>query len=144
MNIITKNMHDITRCQAQYRTGYMEAFELRGHHAGYLMALCAEPGISQEQLGRRVYANKSNIARQIAVLEEKGYVYRVSDEKDKRILHVFPTEQAKEILPLIQKKQEEWDNFITRDLTSEELAQIRKILQKMKHRADEFMERDEK
>lgn len=142
MNIITKDMHDITRCQAQYRASYMEPFELRGPHANYLMALCTEPGISQEQLGRQIYANKSNIARQVSVLEEKGYVYRECDAKDKRILHVYPTEKAKELLPLILKKQEEWDNFITKNLTEEELAQARTILQRMKHQADAFMERE--
>ena len=140
MNSITKTLHDIARCQMRYRADYMEQFGLKGCHANYIMALCEDPGISQEQLTRRLYANKSNIARQIAFLEENGYVRRENDIGDKRILHVYPTEKALELLPLIQMKQEKWDHFVTKDLTDEEIEQARMILKKIKLRADAFME----
>ena len=142
MNTITKAMHDIARCQMRHRADYMEQFGLKGCHANYIMTLCEEPGISQEKLAKRIYANKSNIARQIAVLEENGYVYRESDTADKRTLHVYPTEKALELLPLIRKKQDEWDNFVTKDLTEEEISQARTILQKMRTQADLFLERE--
>lgn len=142
MNTITKAMHDIARCQMRHRADYMEQFGLKGCHANYITVLCEEPGISQEQLAKRIYANKSNIARQIAVLEENGYVCRENDTADKRTLHVYPTEKALELLPLIQKKQDEWDNFVTKDLTEEEISHARTILQKMKTQADLFLERE--
>ena len=142
MDSITKALHDIARCQMRHRSSYMEQFGLKGCHARYIMALCEEPGISQEQLTKRLYADKSNIARQIAVLEESGYVRRENDATDKRILHVYPTEKALELLPLIREKQEQWDEFVTKDLTEEEIAQARVILQKMKRQADAFIERE--
>lgn len=143
MNSITKAMHDIARCQMRYRADYMEQFGLKGCHANYIMVLCEEPGISQEQLAKRLYANKSNIARQIAVLEENGYIYRENDATDKRILHVYPASKAFDLLPLILKKQNEWDSFVTKELTEEETALARVILQKMKHQADSFLEKED-
>ena len=142
MNSITKSMSDIIRCQMRHRADYMEQFGLKGCHANYILALCEEPGISQEQLAKRIYANKSNIARQIAVLEENGYVYRENDAADKRTLHVYPTERALGLLPLIREKQDEWDNFVTKDLTEEEIAQACAVLQKVKTQADVFLERE--
>ena len=142
MQEITDAMHDIMRCRAQYRTGYMEQFGLKGCHANYILALCEEPGSSQEQLARRIYADKSNIARQIAVLEENGYAHRQVDAEDKRVQRVYPTEKAQELLPLIREKQELWDNFITSCLTAEELTQANAVLRKMKRRADIFRERE--
>lgn len=142
MNSVTKAIHDIARCQMRHRAGYMEQFGLKGCHASYLMALCEEPGISQEQLARRLYANKSNIARQLAVLEENGYVRRETDAADKRIQRVYPAEKALALLPLIQEKQAEWDSFITNDLTKEELDLARMVLRKMKQKADAFTERE--
>lgn len=142
MNLIVKTMHDIDRCQMRHKSDYMGQFDLKGFHANYIAALCEEPGISQEQLTKRLYANKSNIARQIAVLEENGYVRRENDAADKRLLHVYPTEKALELLPLIREKQDEWDNFVTKDLTAEEIAQARLILQKIKRQADAFTERE--
>ncbi len=140
MNRITRDMHDIARCQMRYRSDYMERFGLKGCHANYLLALCEEPGISQEQLTRRIYANKSNIARQIAVLEEGGYVRRENDPEDKRILRVYPTEKALALLPLIREKQEEWDLFLTEGLSKEELGLAEELLRKLKERADAFVE----
>lgn len=142
MNSITKAMYDVARCQMRHRADYMEQFGLKGCHANYIMALCEEPGISQEQLAKRLYANKSNIARQIAVLEENGYVYRENDAADKRTLHVYPTKKALDLLPLIREKQDEWDSFVTKDLTEDEIVQARAILKKMKYQADIFLERE--
>ena len=142
MNSITKAIYDVARCQMRHRADYMEQFGLKGCHANYIMALCENPGVSQEQLSKRLYANKSNIARQIVALEENGYVYRENDASDKRTLHVYPTEKAWGLLPLIREKQDEWDSFITKDLTEEEIVQARTILKKMKCRADIFLERE--
>lgn len=140
MDTITSILHDISRCQMRYRADYMEQFGLKGCHASYIRALCLEPGISQEQLAKTIYANKSNIARQIAVLEEGGYVYRENDPADKRVLHVYPTQKARELFPLIQTRQEEWNRLLTRDLTEEEIDRALLLLQKMKRQADAFME----
>lgn len=140
MDTILQDMHAIMRCQAQYRQSYMEQFGLKGCHAHYLMALCAEPGISQEQLTRRIYANKSNVARQLAVLEEAGYVRRESDGADKRVLRVYPTQKAQDLLPLILEKQALWARFVTEALSEAELEQAAAILGKMKRRADTFLE----
>lgn len=140
MDAILQDMHAVMRCQAQYRQSYMEQFGLKSCHAHYLMALCAEPGISQEQLARRIYANKSNVARQLAALEESGYVRRDSDGADKRVLRVYPTQKARELLPLILEKQARWEHFVTEPLSETELEQAAAILAKLKSRAEAFLE----
>lgn len=144
MNQITKDMHDIARAQSRYRVKYMEALGLKGCHANYLLALCAEPGISQEQLSARIYADKSNVARQLAMLEEGGYVRREVDRSDKRVMLVYPTEKALGLLPLIIQKQAEWETFVTETLSVEEREQMRELLKKIKHRTDAFFEKESK
>ncbi len=37
---------------------------------------------------------KSNVARQLAQLEQKGFITRQNDEKDARRLRIFPTDKA--------------------------------------------------
>lgn len=140
MNYISNVMYDIVRCQMNHRAKFMEKFGLKGFHSNYIVSLCAEPGISQEQLTRRINANKSNVARQLAVLEESGYVIRKTDSEDKRIYRVYPTEKAKAILPLIEAKKSEWEKFVTLGLSSEEKQQITTLLEKIKQRADSFTE----
>ena len=94
MYTITTSMNNLIRCMNRYRTEQLAPLELKSCHAGYLLAICACPGITQEQLSRRIYANKSNVARQLAVLEESGYVLRQPGEADRRVMRVYPTEKA--------------------------------------------------
>ena len=57
MDLLSMDMHDITRCQNQNRREFMAQFELEGLHAKYIEALCREPGISQERLSKKLYVN---------------------------------------------------------------------------------------
>lgn len=141
MDLLSLDMHDITRCQNQKRREFMAQFELEGLHAKYIDALCENPGISQEQLSRNVYVNKSNVARQISTLERLGWVRREQDENDKRILRVYPTEKALRIWPEIVGMERQWDDFITENLTEEERHTVATLLRKMKKQADVFMEK---
>ncbi len=142
MNSITSDLHDVARCQMRHRASYMEQLGLKGCHARYLSILCESPGISQEQLARRLYTNKSNIARQIAFLEEGGYVSRETDAEDKRLLHVYPTEKALGLLPLILEKQAEWDAFVLQGLSEEDILRTGDVLKKMKRQADALLEKE--
>ena len=65
---------DIARCAALYRQEELAALGLKACHASYLAAICDTPGITQDQLARRIFINKSNVARQLASLEEDGIV----------------------------------------------------------------------
>ena len=62
-----------------------------------------EQGMTQEQLARRIYQNKSSVARQLAVLEEAGFVRRVCCDSDRRVTELYPTERAKAALPEIRQ-----------------------------------------
>lgn len=100
---IIKTMNEITRCGMQYRTDNLEPFGLKSCHASYLLEICRNPGISQDMLARRICINKSNIARQIVVLEEGGFVERRSSQEDKRVMELYPTEKTLELLPELRK-----------------------------------------
>ena len=64
----------ITRCCGQYRNRLLESLGLTTRQASLLRVIWANPGISQDMLARRICINKSNIARQIVVLEEGAIV----------------------------------------------------------------------
>lgn len=70
---IIRDITELTRCGTQYRTEKLAPMGLKACHASYLLEICREPGISQDRLARRICINKSNIARQVAVLEEGAF-----------------------------------------------------------------------
>lgn len=137
---IIKDITEIARCGAQYRNDNLAELELKGCHASYLMEICRNPGISQDTLARRICINKSNIARQLAVLEEGGFVLRQSSQEDKRVMELYPTEKTLELMPQIRQILGQWSRYLTQDLTKEEVELLSKILTSMKTRAAIWME----
>ena len=140
MSQIIRDITEIARCGAQYRADQLEPLDLKGCHASYLTEICANPGISQDKLAKRICINKSNVARQAAVLEEKGFLTRVPSATDKRIMELHPTQKTLDLLPQISGILKCWESCITGDLTTEELEQLANILEKMKIRSADYMD----
>ena len=140
MTQIIRDMLEISRCGVQYRADNLAQFGLKSIHASYLTEICANPGISQDRLARIICINKSNVARQVAVLEEDGFLRRVPSAADKRVMELYPTEKALELLPRIQEMLMCWEACITHDLTEAEKETISVLLSKMSRRASRYME----
>ena len=140
MSQIIKDITEISRCGAQYRLDYLAPMGLKACHASYLKEICAQPGISQDQLAKRICINKSNVTRQAAVLEEEGFITRSPSPADKRVTELYPTQKALDLLPQISHILKDWEARITVDLTEEEREQLSGLLAKMKVHATHYME----
>ena len=82
MPALMHNITDISRCAAQFRSEEMAPLGLKACHASYLAVICRTPGITQDQLARQIFINKSNVARQLAILEDDGFVERKPSPED--------------------------------------------------------------
>ena len=140
MSQIIRDITEIARCGAQYRADQLEPVDLQGCHASYLTEVCAHPGISQDKLAKRICINKSNVARQAAILEEKGFLTRIPSATDKRIMELHPTQKTLDLLPQISGILKRWEACITGDLTEEELDLLASLLAKMKSRSSDYMD----
>ena len=140
MYTITTRMNNLIRCMNQYRTWLLAPLDLKSCHASYLLEICGCPGISQEQLSRRIYINKSNVARQLAILEESGYVTRRPGEEDRRVMRVYPTEKALSALPRIQEIMDGWEEAVAAGLTAAEREKLSALLEEMTRRASALLE----
>ena len=140
MPYIMKTMNEIVRCGMQYRNERLAPFGLKSSHASYLLEICRSPGISQDTLAKRICFNKSNIARQIAALEEGGFVLRKPAADDKRVMELYPTEKTLELMPKIRQVLGDWRGYLMEGLTAEETAVLDKVLTSMRNRAGDWME----
>lgn len=140
MPYIVKTMNEIVRCGMQYRNEQLAPFGLKSSHASYLLEICRSPGISQDTLAKRICFNKSNIARQIAVLEEGGFVRRKPGAADKRVMELYPTEKTLELMPQIRQVLRSWRSYLMEGLSEEEIAVLDKALTSMRSRAGDWME----
>jgi len=140
MSQIIKDMTEITRCGVQYRLDCLAPMGLKACHASYLKEICRTPGISQDGLARLICINKSNVARQAAVLEEEGFITRTPSASDKRVMELYPTQKALDLLPQISDILKRWESCITSELTDEEIELLSTLLARMKDKASRYME----
>ena len=140
MSQIIRDITEISRCGAQYRADRLAPMGLKACHASYLTEICDCPGISQEKLAGRICINKSNVARQAAVLEEEGFITRTPSPADKRVLQLYPTEKALSIMDEVRGILVCWEDCIGHDLSEEEKELLSGLLAKMKVRAAAYME----
>lgn len=140
MSKISRDIMTIARAMRRHRNAYMEPLGLKGLHVRYLTELCTAPGISQEKLAQRLGTDKSNVARQAAVLEEQGYLVRQSSREDKRVLCLGPTEKTLELLPHMQENMDNWEGRLTESLTEQEYSLLQSLLEKVREKAEETEE----
>ncbi len=140
MPTLMHHITDIARCAAQFRSEELAPLGLKACHASYIAAICQSPGITQDHLARALFINKSNVARQVVILEQSGFVERRPCPEDKRAMLVFPTQKAQEALPQIMAIFRRWEDFVAQDLSQEERSLLVSMLDKMMSRCDDWTE----
>lgn len=132
---INKTISIIERSNILFRNEAFKHMNLRGYQATYLLEITGHPGISQEELTRNMHIDKSNVARGLMHLSELGYIERVQDEHDLRVLNLFPSEKGKmlaiEIKRILHKQRE----YILQDFSDDELINFLQYLERLKARA---------
>ena len=140
MSLTTRRINILSRCQNLFRSARLKDTGLTAPYYNYVLPICRTPGLSQEQLARRVYFDKYNVTRHLARLEQDGYVQRLPSQEDKRVMLVYPTEKMLALLPEVRRSITDWDEYLFDALTPEELAQFDAILEKITQRAQEYVE----
>lgn len=142
MTHILRQINTISRCAGLFRAERLENGELGACHHSYIIAICRNPGITAEELSRRLCVNKSNVARNLSCLEDKGYVRREQSQEDKRAFLCYPTEKMLRVLPRVREIIAEWNSLLTSELDEEELSAFASTLDKIALRARECVEKE--
>ena len=129
---LMRNINTISRCAALYRDAHLADCGLSGWQAPYIPEICAAPGITQDQLALRLHVNRSNVTRQLAMLEENGC------ESDRRAVEVYPTQKAEETLSAVRAVYRSWREKLFYDLTSEERDRLESLLERLARRAEDI------
>lgn len=135
---LMRNINTISRCAALYRDAHLADCGLSGWQAPYIPEICAAPGITQDQLALRLHVNRSNVTRQLAMLEENGFVLRRRSESDRRAVEVYPTQKAEETLSAVRAVYRSWREKLCYDLTSEERDRLESLLERLARRAEDI------
>lgn len=128
----------IARKQQSKISKMMTKYNLTAGEFPIYMAICNNKGFTQEQISEYVYVDKGFTARVLKSLEDKGYIYREKDEKDKRINHVYPTKLALSFHKEVSELLSDNNKSATKDFSLEERLQFKEYLTKLDEALDEL------
>lgn len=138
LSTFTKGLHILEKYGHRFRKQAFEPYGLKRNDHRYLLTITKHPGISQEKIANHLLLDKGNVARQLATLEERGFITRQISEKDKRIIELYPTEQGSLLANKVRKELEAWDHYLSECLSDEEKEMMTKILNKLVEHAKEY------
>ena len=148
MRGIMKYINRINRSTGIVYNQRLREFGINHCQHPYIIQICRHPGISQEELARAICVNKSNVARQLAVLEADGLLTRTPDPEDRRVMQVFPTEKMEALLPCVREVMGDWDSCLLADFSEEDreklIAMLEIITERAVKAAEETMGKNEK
>lgn len=141
MPTVMKQMNLVSRCMTLYRGEQLST--LKPKHHSFVFVICGTPGLSQDQIARRLCINKSTVARSLEHLEKQGLISRTPAPDDKRVTLVYPTEAMLELLPLVRAIAKQWNELITEECSAEELEIFLSVLSRITQRATQLVNVDE-
>lgn len=139
MDRLMKSVNRTHRCFNKYHAEKLKDYGVGGHQMMYIVRICHHPGIKQDLLSKHISVNKSNVTRQLASLEQNGFIERKPSLEDKRSILVYPTQKALDVCPIIEKMHSEWNDLILEDFSEEEKELLMKMMQQVQHKAMELV-----
>ena len=137
MKEILREIGMIARALESISNIEFKEFDLTKGQYLYLVRICENPGIIQEQLLEMIKVDRSTAARAIQKLEMNSFIEKKEDPHNKKIKRLFPTEKGETVYPFI-KRENDYSNFVAlegfskkeTEVTFDLLQRIRKNIEK--------------
>ena len=112
----------------------LKEYELSSGSYPYLLELRGNEGIHCENLSKKLGVDKAMSTRTIRKLVQLGYLTKIPDELDSRASKLYLTEKARDCIPEILTRLEQWIDFITDDLSEPDKNSVFESLAKIENK----------
>jgi len=132
MKEILREIGMIARAMDSISNIEFKEFDLTKGQYLYLVRICENPGVIQEQLVEMIKVDRSTATRAIQKLEINGFIEKKDDPHNKKNKKLFPTEKGEKVYPFI-KRENDYSNLIAVEGFSEiEEKTAFELLQRMR------------
>ena len=111
------------------RSFQASGFNITSEQFGVLSKLWEGDGMHQAELSEKVNKDKHNVTRILNLLEKNGFVHRVRDTKDKRLLKVHLTRQGRSVEGMIRAIGTDVLRSAAKGLSKENIQTLKQMLQ---------------
>lgn len=132
MKEILREVGMIARCLDAISNIEFKEFKLSKGQYLYLVRICENPGIIQEKLAEMIKVDRTTAARAIAKLEIEGFIKKVSNAENKKILNLFPTDRGESLYVFLQREEIHSTKVALNGFTQEEIDVTLQLLRKMR------------
>lgn len=118
----------------KFGNGFDEAlkkYSITSKHYRVLMAVYNIKNINQKNLAETLKIDRTTTVHLIDHLEEKGYIKRQKNEKDRRSFHLVLTNKGNSIIGAICEIRDEIHNQCIKDLNENEKRVFKEICKKI-------------
>lgn len=102
--------------------------DLTAAQAAIILIVCDFGVLTQDDITKRLRLDKSVIAKTVTKLEERGFMVRTTNAKDKRTYDIRPTEKALQVYPFVKEQIDLSFQRMTQNMTDEERNEFRRLL----------------
>ena len=131
MRDLTKYISVAYRHTQMFYTDQLKELEVSSGQFMYIVCICENIAQTQDELSQRLIIDKSTVAKVLSQLETNGYITKVINSNDKRVLNIFPTDKATAIYPKIVELKNEWHCKIEETLSDIERDVFEKLMEKV-------------
>lgn len=103
-------------------------YDLTAAQAAIILIVCDLGVLTQDDITKRLRLDKSVIAKTVTKLEERGFMVRTTNAKDKRTYDIRPTEKAREVYPFVKEQIDLSFQRMTQNMTEKERAEFKRLL----------------
>lgn len=115
-----KMIRGITSNVNYYISSNIEKYGIKQGQFEYFLLIYSTPGINQLELGKMKNVGKASVTKALKILEEDGFIKRVTDKNDRRNILCYITEKgdmiADELIHIKTNTEKDlFDNFSQHD-----------------------------
>lgn len=103
-------------------------YSLTAAQAVIILIICDFNSLTQDEITKRLALDKSVIAKTVTKLEERGFLVRSTNAKDKRTYDIRPTDQALQVYSFLKQEIDHCFQRITRKMTDSEKEEFQRLL----------------
>lgn len=121
----------IDRLMKMYYNRALEDFGIGWGQQFYVEYLYDHPGASAQEIVECIRVDKATLTKVVRKLSQIGFLEIVTDTEDKRIKHLYLTEQAIPAARRIKDVHASFYETFSRNIPMEELEQTEQVLEKI-------------
>lgn len=106
----------------------------------YLVRICENPGIIQQQVSDMIKVDRSTATRAIQKLEMNGFIEKKEDPHNKKNKKLFPTEKGRTVYPFIKRENEHSDRMALAGFSAQEMATAYELLERIRKNVEKDWE----